>query len=156
MSNDASTDCTQDIVVEEVFPHAPELIWKTLTSGALMARWIEMPMSGVEPVVGQRFTLQTTPAGAWDGFIRCEVLEVIPCERFAYTWVSGHEANVGYGSKLETVVTFILSRVGNGTRLRVVHSGFILPKNAKTFGNLSNGWKKVVGTIGAMSGGRVH
>jgi uncharacterized protein YndB with AHSA1/START domain len=153
MSSDASTDCTQDIVVEEEFPHAPELIWKTLTSGALMARWIKMPMSSFEPVVGQRFTLQTTPAGAWDGLIRCEVLEVIPYERFAYTWNSGHEANVGYGSKLETVVTFTLTRVENGTRLRMVHSGFVLPKNAKTFGNLSDGWKKVVGTIGAMSGG---
>jgi uncharacterized protein YndB with AHSA1/START domain len=156
MSNNASTDCTQDIVVEEVFPHAPEMIWKTLTTGELIARWIQMPMAGFEPVVGRRFTLQTTPAGAWDGLIRCEVLEMIPNERFVYTWVSGHEANIGYGSKLETVVTFILSRVENGTRLRVVHSGFVLPKNATSFGNLSNGWKKVVGKIGAMSGGRGH
>jgi uncharacterized protein YndB with AHSA1/START domain len=156
MSDYALNSGTQEIVVEEIFPHAPEMIWKTLTGGELIARWIEMPMAGFEPVVGKRFTLQTTQAGAWDGLIRCEVLEVIPNERFVYTWVSGHEANVGYGSKLETVVTFILSRVENGTRLRVVHSGFVLPKNATSFGNLSKGWKQVVGKIGAMSGGRTH
>jgi hypothetical protein len=38
---------------------------------------------------------------------------------------------------------FSLSRVENGTRLRVVHSGFVLPKNATSFGNLSQGWKQV-------------
>ena len=47
------------------------------------------------------------------------------------------------GSRLQTVATFILSRVENGTRLRVVHSGFVLPNNATSFGNLSQGWKQV-------------
>ena len=31
---------TQDIVLDEVFPHTPETIWKTLTNGELMGRWI--------------------------------------------------------------------------------------------------------------------
>ena len=30
---------TQDIVVDEVFPHAPETIWKALTTSELIARW---------------------------------------------------------------------------------------------------------------------
>ena len=62
MNDPASKTGTQDIVVDEVFPHAPETIWKTLTSGALMARWIEMTPTGFEPVKGKRFTFQTTPA----------------------------------------------------------------------------------------------
>ena len=65
-------------MVDEVFPHAPETIWKTLTSGELMARWIEMTPTGFEPVKGKHFTFQTRPAGAWDGVIHCEVLEVTP------------------------------------------------------------------------------
>jgi len=68
---------TQDIVVEEVFPHAPETIWKTLTTGDLIGRWLMKP-TGFEPVKGARFTFQTTPAGAWDGVIQCQVLEVTP------------------------------------------------------------------------------
>jgi hypothetical protein len=32
-----------------------------------------------------------------------------------------------------------------------VHSGFVLPKNDTAFRNLSQGWKKVVGRIHAVS-----
>ena len=131
------------IVVDEVFPHAPETIWKALTSGTLISRWLMEP-KGFEPVAGNRFTFQTTPAGAWDGTIHCEVLEVVPNERLSYGWKGGHENNEGYGSKLETVVTFTLSKTETGTRLRLVHSGFVLPKNDSAYRNMSEGWKKVV------------
>jgi uncharacterized protein YndB with AHSA1/START domain len=142
---------TQDIVVEEVFPHAPETIWKTLTSGELMGRWLHMTPTGFAPVKGTRFTYRTTPAGAWDGVIDCEVLEAIPNERLVYAWKGGHEANAVYGSRLDTVVTFTLSKVENGTRLRVVHSGFALPNNEVAFRNMSGGWKKVVPAIGSIA-----
>ncbi|MEP9387376.1 SRPBCC domain-containing protein [Mesorhizobium sp. KR9-304] len=140
----------QDIVVDEVFPHAPETIWKALTTGELIARWL-MEAHGFQPVVGNRFTYRTTPAGAWDGTINCEVLEVVPNERLVYSWRGGHEANVGYGSKLDTVVTWTLGRVENGTRIRVVHSGFELPRNDTAYRNMSDGWKKVVRNLDATA-----
>src|SRR5258705_4446936 len=133
---------TQDIVVDEVFPHAPETIWKTLTTGELISRWLMMSPTGFEPVEGKRFTFQTTPGGAWDGVIHCQVLEVTPNKRLVYAWKSGHEENVGYGSWLDTVVTWVLSSVENGTRLRLVHSGFVTPKNDSAFKAMSEGWKK--------------
>jgi uncharacterized protein YndB with AHSA1/START domain len=144
MNNAALKSRTQEIVVDEVFPHAPETIWKTLTNGALMARWLGMTPTAFEPVKGNRFTYQTTPAGAWDGVIHCQVLEVIPNQRFVYAWNGGDESNTGYGSKLDTVVTFTLSKAANGTRLRLVHSGFVLPENETAFTKMSGGWKKVV------------
>src|SRR5215218_5709738 len=107
-----------------VADRAPETIWKTLTTGDLIGRWLMAP-SGFEPVKGNRFTFQTKPAGAWDGVIRCEVLEAVPNERLAYAWRSGDENNVGYGSALDTVVTWTLTRVEGGTRLRLVHAGFV-------------------------------
>ena len=134
---------TQEITVDRVFPYAPETIWKALTSGEHISRWLMVP-KGFEPVEGKRFTFQTTPAGAWDGVIQCQVLEVIPNERFAYAWKSGHESNVGYGSTLDTVVTFTLSKVAEGTRVRLVHSGFVLPKNEMAFKNMREGWQKFV------------
>lgn len=135
---------SQNIIVDEIFPHAPEQIWKALTSGELMARWIHMTPTGFAPVPGTKFTYQTTPAGQWDGVIRCEVMEIVPCERFVYAWRGGHETNVGYGSRLDTVVTFTLTREPEGTRLRLVHSGFELPRNETAYRNMSGGWKKVV------------
>ncbi|MDK4740173.1 SRPBCC domain-containing protein [Rhizobium sp. CNPSo 3464] len=141
--NQAVSKDTQAIVAEEVFPHAPAIIWKALTSGELISRWLMAP-KGFESVAGCHFTFQTTPAGEWDGTIHCEVLEVVPNERLSYAWRGGHAANDGYGSKLDTVVTFTLSKAEAGTRLRLVHSGFVLPKNDTAYRNMSEGWKKVV------------
>lgn len=151
MNSTALKSATQDIVVDEVFPHAPETVWKALTSGELMGRWI-MPPTGFEPVKGNHFTFKTKPAGEWDGVIHCQVLEVTPNKRFAYAWRGGHEANVGYGSRLDTVVTFTLSRAENGTRLRLIHSGFVTPKNDTAFSNMSEGWPKVFQKLGDVVG----
>jgi uncharacterized protein YndB with AHSA1/START domain len=151
MTHAASKSDMQDIVVEQVFPHAPETIWKALTTGELIGRWLLMAPTGFEPVKGKHFTFQTTPCGAWDGIIHCQVREVIPNERLAYAWNGGHEGNVGYGSRLDTVVTWTLSKVANGTRVRVVHSGFVLPKNDTAFKNMSEGWKKVVRNLDTIA-----
>lgn len=149
--NDAASDyATQDIVVDEVFPHSPETIWKTLTDGDLIGRWM-MPPIGFEPAVGKRFAFHTQPEGQWDGVIDCQVLEVVPNERFAYAWKGGHESNAGYGSRLETVVTWTLSKVDEGTRVRLVHSGFVLPKNDTAYKNMSEGWQKVVRNLDAIA-----
>jgi uncharacterized protein YndB with AHSA1/START domain len=153
MTQAAMKTATQDIVVEEVFPHAPETIWKTLTTGELIARWLMAP-TGFAPMKGTHFTFQTTPAGAWDGVIHCEVLDVSRNERLSFSWQGGDDTNAQYGSRLDTIVTLSLSKVDGGTRLRLVHSGFVTPKNDGAFKTMSEGWKKVVGRIGAMSGER--
>lgn len=151
MTDAALKPDTQEIVVDEVFPHAPETIWKTLTTTELMGRWLMVP-EGFEPVEGKSFTYRTTPAGKWDGTIHCRVLEVRPNERLVYSWKGGHEGNTGYGSPLDTVVTFSLTKTGNGTRLRLVHSGFVTPKNDTAYEKMSGGWKKVVHEIGIITG----
>jgi uncharacterized protein YndB with AHSA1/START domain len=150
MTDAAMKLATQDIVVEEVLPHAPETIWKTLTTGKLVNRWL-MKSTGFQPVKDARFTFQTTPAGAWDGVIHCQVLEAMPNERLVYAWRGGHEGNVGYGAPLDTVVAWTLSRAGNGTRLRLVHSGFVTPKNDSAFNTMSEAWKKVVKSVGDIA-----
>lgn len=142
---------TQEIVVDEILPHAPETIWKALTSSALIARWIMEP-SGFAPVEGTRFTFRTTPAGAWDGTIHCRVLEVIPNQSLAYSWKGGDDGNTGYGSRLDTVVTWTLSRTANGTRVRLVHSGFELPRNEAAFTNMGRGWKTILPRLGDVAG----
>ncbi|KRA56707.1 ATPase [Caulobacter sp. Root655] len=154
MTDAALKSDTQDIAVDEVFPHSPEAIWKALTTGELIGRWLMTP-TGFEPIEGKAFTFQTTPAGAWDGVIHCRVLEAAPNERLSYAWKGGDEGNVGYGSRLDTVVTWILSRVENGTRLRLVHSGFVLPRNGAAFKTMGDGWKKVVPSIGAIAAEQV-
>lgn len=140
----------RDIVVEEVLPHTPEKLWLALTDGPLIARWLMAP-SGFEPVVGKHFTFTTKPAGEWDGTIQCQVREVVPNERLVYAWNSGHAGNVGYGARLETVVTWTLTKVAGGTRLRLVHAGFVLPRNETAFTNMGEGWRKIIPRIDALA-----
>ena len=149
MSDAATMTDTRDIVVDEVFPHAPDIIWKALTTAELIGRWFMAP-TGFEPTKGKHFTYQTTPAGEWDGVIHCQVLEVTPHERLVFAWKGGHEGNAQYGSRLETIVTWTLARADGGTRLQLVHSGFRLPKNNVAFKRMSEGWPKVFEKIDAI------
>jgi uncharacterized protein YndB with AHSA1/START domain len=142
---------TQDIVIDEVFPHTPETIWKALTSAQLIARWL-MPPTGFEAVVGNAFTFQTKPGGNWDGVIHCRVLEVVAFSRLVYAWKGGDERNSGYGAPLDTVVTWSLTPVEAGTRIRLVHAGFVLPRNESAYTIMSGGWKKVVRQLDEISG----
>jgi uncharacterized protein YndB with AHSA1/START domain len=140
---------TRDIVVEDVLPHAPAIVWKTLTSGELISRWL-MP-NDFEAVVGRRFTFKTRPMGGWDGVIHCEVLEMKPNEKLVYSWKGGSDDNAAYGSRLDSIVTWTLTPAEGGTRLRLVHSGFRSPGNDFTFDALSSGWAKVALRIGSVA-----
>ena len=151
MNLSATMTETLEIVVDELFPHEPETVWRTLTTPEIIGRWFMTP-TGFEAKVGTCFTYQTTPAGEWDGVIHCEVLEVVPNARLVYSWKGGHPSNKEYGSRLETVVTWTVSKADGGTRLRLVHSGFEPSRNAFAYGRMSEGWPKVVEKVGAIAG----
>jgi uncharacterized protein YndB with AHSA1/START domain len=148
-TNPAPGSDSRDIVVEEVLPHAPDVIWKVLTSGELISRWL-MP-NDFAPVVGRKFTFQTKPMGNWDGIVHCEVLEIKPREKLVYSWKGGSDHNAAYGSHLDSVVTWSLAAVEGGTRLRLVHSGFRSPENDFAFDAMSGGWAKVTQSIGKVA-----
>ncbi len=143
---------TQNIVVEEVLPHAPGVIWKALTTGDMIGRWL-MPAAGFEAVKGNRFTFTTRPAGAWDGTIRCEILEIVPNARLVYSWTSGHADNVGYGATLDTVVSWTLEPEGAGTRVKLIHAGFVIPRNELALTNMGEGWRKILPRLGEAAVG---
>ena len=142
---------TRAIMVEETFPHAPDVVWRVLTTPELVGRWLKMAPTGFVAEIGNQFTYKTTPAGEWDGTIHCQVLELVPGERLVYSWQGGHADNVGYGSLLDLTVSMFLEPVAGGTKLRVIHSGFDLPRNETAFGSMSGGWKGVVTRIAEIT-----
>jgi uncharacterized protein YndB with AHSA1/START domain len=143
----------RDIVVEELLPHAPETVWKLLTSAELIARWL-MP-NDFKPVGGHRFNFRTKPMGEWDGVIDCEVLEVVPNRKLVYSWKGGSDRNPGYGSKLDTVVTWTLTPVGEATRLRLVHAGFRPGVNDSAYEAMRPGWRHVFERMRQVAGAGV-
>src|ERR1700748_4008929 len=73
---------TRTVVIERVFPHAPEKVWRALTESQLVAQWLMK--NDFEPVVGRKFQLRSEPVPNWDGVIDCEVLVVEPAKRLLY------------------------------------------------------------------------
>jgi uncharacterized protein YndB with AHSA1/START domain len=150
MLPNATPAATRDIVVEGVLPHAPEVVWRALTTADLIGRWL-MP-NDFAPVVGKSFTFRAKPMGSWDGVVHCEVLEVVPNRKLVYSWKGGSDENAKYGSKLDTVVTWTLTPVAGGTKLRLVHAGFRSPGNDFAFDAMSPGWGRVLAGIARVIG----
>lgn len=137
------------IVVEKVLPHAPERIWRTLTRSEMIAKWL-MP-NDFEPVVGYRFTFKTRPMGDWDGIVHCEVLQCDPPLVLRYSWKGGSDSNPDVGSRLDSEVTWTLTKVDGGTHLKMVHDGFVFPGNRSAHDAMSPGWGRAMDSIARVT-----
>src|SRR5262245_66552550 len=97
------------IRLQEIYPYPRERVWRALTDPAAIADWL-MP-NNFEPRLGHEFEMRTKPAPGFDGIVRCKVTVLERPDRFAFTW---------RGGGLDTLVTFTLESVDQGTRLRMV------------------------------------
>jgi len=103
-----------DIDLTVTYPHPIDQVWAALTSAEALAAWL-MP-NDFQPVVGHRFTFWTKPAPGFDGIVRCQVLELDPPRRIAWSQAGG---------KIDTTVTFTLEPADERrTRLRMHQVGF--------------------------------
>lgn len=118
---------------EAVYPYQPEQVWTALTDPAAIADWL-MP-NDFEARVGHRFTFRTKPAPGFDGIVQCEVLELNPPSRLAYSWKGGG---------IDTVVRYVLTREGDNTRLVMEQSGFTGLRGFMVSRILGGGWKRMI------------
>ncbi len=110
---------TVSLVMEVDLDASIETVWQALTDPSLVARWL-LP-GGMESVAGRDFRLD---GGAALGPIDCTVLESDPPRALSYRW---HQAAKDGAARLETVVRFDLApRPDGGTRLKLVHDGFVV------------------------------
>jgi uncharacterized protein YndB with AHSA1/START domain len=104
---------TRTVVIERVFAHSPEKLWRALTESPLLAQWLLK--NDFEPVVGRKFQFRADPVLQWDGVIDCEVQIVEPLKRLSYSW-----GTLGTG----LVVLWTLTPAEGGTHVRMEQSGF--------------------------------
>lgn len=128
----------QPFCIERTF-HAPvSRVWKALTDPIDMKQWyFDIPEFKAE--VGYNF--QFSAGSEEKQYLHvCQVTAVVPKNILAYTWqFKGYEGH--------SLVTFELFPKGDGTRLRLTHSGL------ETFGGLpdfsrerfAEGWKYIIG-----------
>src|SRR5271170_4203269 len=104
-------ESTRSLVVERVFPHPPEKLWRALTENALLTQW--MMKNDFEPVVGRRFQFRSDPVPNWDGIINCKVLIVDPLKQLSYSWSS---------MGADFLVLWTLTPAEGGTHVRMEQS----------------------------------
>ena len=130
----------QTLVVEKLFAHAPEKVWRALTESPLVAQWLMK--NDFEPVVGKKFQFRADPVPNWNGVIDCKVVAIDEGKTLAYSW-----ATMG----TETMVTFTLTPTGAGTHVRVEQAGFN-PENKAAIGGANYGWQSFLGKLGTVVG----
>jgi uncharacterized protein YndB with AHSA1/START domain len=141
-SGSTTAEGARTLVLERVFAHPPEKLWRALTESPLLAQWLLS--NDFEPVVGRKFQFQREPMPNWNGVIDCEVLVVEPLKRLSYSWGA-----LGLG----TVVLWTLTPTEGGTHLRMEQSGFG-PDRPANYKGAKYGWQKFFdGLERVLSGG---
>jgi uncharacterized protein YndB with AHSA1/START domain len=133
MSHPTATTLT--LVIERVFPHPPEKLWRALTESSLLGQW--MMKNNFEPVVGHRFQFHSDLASDWKYVLDCKVLVVDPPLRLSYTWSPSTDGP-------EMVVLLTLAPADGGTCLRMEQSA-IPDERGKTWADYS--WQKFLGDL---------
>ena len=107
-----------DQITRETTIDAPvERVWALLTEAEHLGRWFGDAGAEIDLRPGGALVLRWSGYGTVLG--RIETIE--PHRRFAYRWGLDHQ-EPGEGNS--TLVDFTLTPTGDGTRLRVVESGF--------------------------------
>ena len=135
----------RDIVIDTMLPHAPEVVWRALTTAELIGKWL-MP-NNFKAELGHKFTFHAKPMGDWDGTVQCEVLACEPNRLLRYSWTGGAASNKKYGSVLDSTVTWTLTPADGGTHLKMEHAGFRSPENDFAYEAMSPGWGSIMGRL---------
>ena len=133
MTEDAAA--VRSIVIERNVAHPPQKVWRALTEGSLVAKWL-MP-GDFRAEVGHRFTLRTDPVPNWNGVTEGEVLIVEPPRRLVYRWRTLGTA----GDGLTTTVSWTLTPTPTGTLLRMGQAGF-RPQDEPNYQGATRGWQR--------------
>lgn len=128
----------ESIVVERVYQAPVSRVWQALTDRDEMRQWY-FDLKEFRPEIGFRFDFMGgTPEKQYKHL--CEVTEVIPLKKLAYSWRYEGYAGISF-------VSFELTDQGDTTLLRLTHTGIdSFPKENPdmAIGNFRKGWDHLV------------
>ena len=109
----------EESVEREVYVAArPEVVWGAVTQGDEIAKWYAFGGAAIDLRPGGRLVLRWEEHGEYFGFVE----KVEPGRRFAYRYAV--RPGVEPVPRNSNLVEFTLTPEGEGTRLRVVETGF--------------------------------
>ena len=131
----------EQIERETVIAAPLERVWALLTEAEHLGRWFGDAGAEVELRPGGALTL------TWEqyGTVHGRVVDVEAPRRFSYRWAVLRESQSEPVEGNSTLVEFTLEAEGDGTRLRVVESGFDTlfadpEKRAQRYEDNTKGW----------------
>lgn len=148
MNTRGTTSGDDSVVVETVIGAPPARVFEALTDQRQLVRWWdneEAPLESfeIEPRLGGRYRYSTrqtavTINGVSKFVCHGEIVEFDPPRVLAYTWI----ANWHEDKTHPTLVRYELTPEGNGTRVKVTHSGLYQEKVARK--DYAGGWVEVL------------
>ncbi|MGW2627986.1 SRPBCC family protein [Streptomyces chattanoogensis] len=148
-TNPASTSAPDRIEREITIAAPVERVWSVLTEPEHVGSWFGQ---------GEPTPVDLRPGGIMHldhgeyGQFPTVIVEVDPPRFFSYRWASAHPGDVATAHN-STLVEFTLTPEGDGTRLRVVESGFAglhIPEERRrtaSYESHSEGWSAQVKNI---------
>ncbi len=103
------------IELELTVPYPVEAVWQATTKPELMSQWIMD--TDFSPKVGQEFKFKGKPNKMWRGWVDCKVTKIEPQRLVQFTWQNSKKYT-------PTLITYTLSKAGNGTHIHAVNDGF--------------------------------
>jgi uncharacterized protein YndB with AHSA1/START domain len=128
------------IIIEQIYTAPVKKIWKAITDKDDMKKWY-FDFQEFRPEVGFEFRFWGGPAEDRQYLHICEITEVLPNQKLAYSWRYDGYAGLTY-------VSFELFAEELQTRLRMTHVGFeTFPVDVPDFAreNFVEGWNWIIG-----------
>jgi uncharacterized protein YndB with AHSA1/START domain len=140
-----------DRIEKEIVLRAPRSrVWNALANSEQFSTWFGVKLSGAF-APGARVHGQFTLPGHGLVTVEIAIERMDPESRMSYRWHPyAFEAGVDYSSEPTTLVEFQLEEVAEGTRLKVVESGFdLIPaaRRAEAFHMNDAGWAEQLENI---------
>lgn len=129
-----------EIVMERVYPHPRDRVWRALTDRAALGAWLME--TDLVPEADRDFRMWCdNGAGGTDIYLG-RVLNIEPPERMLWSWRLDGEPQ-----EHETLIGFALDPVAGGTRLTLTHRGELDPE---TIARFKSGWPAKLDALEAV------
>ncbi len=129
----------QDLIIERIFNAERKLVWQALTEKELIKQWY-FDLEEFKAVIGFKFEFMGGDPNGKQWKHLCEITEVIPGSKIAYSWKYEGYTGISY-------VTFELFDEGDHTRVKLTHSGIdSFPSDVPELAvhNFEAGWNQII------------
>jgi uncharacterized protein YndB with AHSA1/START domain len=111
---------TLQIIFEIEISATPEQVWTQLASIEGMRKWFSEKLT-FEMKIGGQFRMEVSEeTKQW--LFYGKVQKIVPNQELAFTWIQQEVGQKAW--PIETLVTFKLTKIENGTKVSLTHAGF--------------------------------